>query len=167
VTPFRLTSVSTAAVHRLVRTAVGHPYSIGIRNRQTGSLLTSKEPIEMVRHLKLIRPKSKKCMRGRMSPIQPAENANSSADPAKPCVSQQTLLISYLSLREAVGILGFSLPIVLVLGNLLIFHSKAIEDSISNYYYTGMRGVFVGTLWAIGVFLVSYRGYERRDAVAA
>ena len=42
-----------------------------------------------------------------MSPIQPAENANSPADPAKPCVSQQTLLISYLSLRKAVGIFGF------------------------------------------------------------
>jgi hypothetical protein len=77
-----------------------------------------------------------------------------------------SLLISYLSLRKAVGVIGVSLPLVLVLGSWGIFRSNAIEDSISYYYHTGMRGVFVGTLWAIGVFLVSYRGYERRDAVA-
>lgn len=76
------------------------------------------------------------------------------------------LLISYLSLRKAVGIIGVSLPLVLVVGNRVIFRSTAIEDSISYYYHTAMRGVFVGTLWAIGVFLLSYRGYERRDAIA-
>lgn len=92
----------------------------------------------------------------RLSPVIAAKNR----------VSADTLLISYLSLRKAVGILGLCLPIVLVLGNSLIFRSQAIEDSISYYYYTGMRGIFVGTLWAIGVFLISYRGYGRRDAVA-
>lgn len=29
-----------------------------------------------------------------------------------------------------------------------------------------MRGVLVGSLWAIGVFLLSYRGYERKDTIA-
>ena len=80
--------------------------------------------------------------------------------------SSDSLLISYLSLRKAVGIIGVSFPLVLVLGNWWIFHSNAIEDSISYYYYTEMRGVFVGSLWAIGVFLLSYRGYEKRDAIA-
>jgi hypothetical protein len=80
--------------------------------------------------------------------------------------SSDSLLISYLSLRKAVGIIGVSLPIALVLGNWWIFHSNVIEDSISYYYYSGMRGVLVGSLWAIGVFLLSYRGYEKRDAVA-
>ncbi len=76
------------------------------------------------------------------------------------------LLISYLSLRKAVGVIGVCLPIVLAVGNWWIFRSNAIEDSISYYYYTGMRGVFVGSLWAIGIFLLSYRGYEKRDAIA-
>jgi hypothetical protein len=83
-----------------------------------------------------------------------------------PSGSNDGLLISYLSLRKAVGIIGVSLPFVLVIGNWGIFHASAIEDSISYYYHTEMRGVFVGRLWAIGVFLLSYRGYEKRDEIA-
>jgi hypothetical protein len=80
--------------------------------------------------------------------------------------ANKSLLISYLSLRKAVGIIGVSLPVLLALGNWQIFHSNAIEDSISYYYYTGMRGVLVGSLWAIGIFLLSYRGYDKRDELA-
>lgn len=80
--------------------------------------------------------------------------------------SNDSLLISYLTLRKAVGIIGVALPIVLVVGNGLIFHSRAIEDSISYYFYTGMRGVLVGSLWSIGIFMFSYRGYETRDEIA-
>ncbi len=36
-------------------------------------------------------------------------------------------------------------------------------DSISGYYYTDMRNIFVGTLCALGVFLVAYRGYDGVD----
>lgn len=77
-----------------------------------------------------------------------------------------SLVISYLTLRKAIGFIGVALPFVLVLGNILIFHARAIEDSISYYYYTHMRGVLVGSLWSIGIFLFSYRGYETRDEVA-
>ena len=77
-----------------------------------------------------------------------------------------SLLISYLSLRKAVGIIGVSLPVVLLLGNWLVFGCTRLEDSISYYYYSGMRGVLVGSLWAIGVFLLSYRGYDTRDQMA-
>jgi len=84
---------------------------------------------------------------------------------AKPATTDP-LLISYLSLRKAVGFIGVTLPIVLAVGNWLAFKSNSIEDSISYYYHTGMRGVLVGSLWAIGVFLMSYRGYEKRDAIA-
>jgi hypothetical protein len=80
--------------------------------------------------------------------------------------NNKSLLISYLSLRKAVGIIGVSLPFVLSLGNWLVFQSTGIEDSISYYYYTGMRGVLVGSLWAIGIFLLSYRGYDIRDRIA-
>ena len=34
---------------------------------------------------------------------------------------------------------------------------------MSAYYYTSMRDVFVGSLCAIGVFLLSYRGYDATD----
>ena len=41
-----------------------------------------------------------------------------------------------------------------------------ILNSVSAYYHTGMRDVFVGSLCAIAVFLMSYHGYERKDDIA-
>jgi hypothetical protein len=76
-----------------------------------------------------------------------------------------SLVISYLLLRKIVGILGMALPIVVYLGGKLIF-SENIQSSISSYYYTGMRDVFVGILWTIGFFLYSYKGYEPADNIA-
>lgn len=78
---------------------------------------------------------------------------------------EKPLVISYMTLRKTIGILGIALPFVLWLGALLIFQ-KGIQSSISSYYHTGMRDVFVGTLWTIGFFLFSYKGYERRDDIA-
>jgi hypothetical protein len=81
------------------------------------------------------------------------------------------LVISYLGLRKAIGILGVALPFVLPFGQILLhalgiqssLHSPVIANSISSYYYTDMRNIFVGSMCAIGVFLMSYRGYDRRD----
>ncbi|WP_435356575.1 hypothetical protein [Emticicia sp. SJ17W-69] len=77
-------------------------------------------------------------------------------------------LISYLYLRRAVGFLGFALPIILVLGSVLIGNCQEIQSSISSYYHTLMRDVFVGTLCAIALFLFSYKGYanDKRDNIA-
>lgn len=58
-----------------------------------------------------------------------------------------------------------TLPFILVIGK-MILESSGIQSSISSYYYTVMRDVFVGGLCAIGVFLASYRGYERKDNIA-
>jgi hypothetical protein len=79
--------------------------------------------------------------------------------------SGSSLVFSYLTLRKAIGVLGVTLPFTVSLGALLIFH-KGIQSSISAYYYTGTRDVLVGTLWAIGFFMLSYRGYERADYIA-
>ena len=70
-------------------------------------------------------------------------------------------VISYLQLRKGVGILGTSLPILLLLGSLVF--KICIQDSISDYYYTPLREVFVGILWAVGIFLFSYTGPQRID----
>jgi hypothetical protein len=73
-------------------------------------------------------------------------------------------VISYLTLRKAVGVVGFALPFVLVFVNILFLLVRGevpgIGDSISGYYYTVMGGVLVGSLCALGVFLLSYRGYD-------
>ena len=79
--------------------------------------------------------------------------------------SDDPLVLSYLGLRKIVGIIGFALPIVLILGKMLL-QGGGIEDSISAYYYTDLGGWFVGSLCAIGVFLLSTRGYDVRDAIA-
>jgi hypothetical protein len=73
-------------------------------------------------------------------------------------------VISYLTLRKAIGGIGFALPFMLVIGNVLFLLVRGevpgLGDSISGYYYTVMGGVLVGSLCAIGVFLLSYRGYD-------
>jgi hypothetical protein len=75
------------------------------------------------------------------------------------------LVISYLTLRKAVGFLGLLLPLVVALGKIL-FGSAGLQTSISAYYYTNMGNVLVGSLCAIGVFLMSYRGFDHRDMIA-
>jgi hypothetical protein len=84
---------------------------------------------------------------------------------AKKLASDATLVFSYLQLRTAVGVLGTALPFVLALGAAIVF-GKGIQSSMSYYYHTPMRDVFVGTLFAIGFFLLSYQGYERADNIA-
>jgi hypothetical protein len=69
---------------------------------------------------------------------------------------------NYYELRRAIGWLGFSLPFVVALGGKLAF-GTTLQDTISDYYYTGMRDVFVGLLTAIAVFLYCYIGYDRID----
>jgi hypothetical protein len=72
------------------------------------------------------------------------------------------LIASYLHLRQFVGWIGTLLPIVLVVGN-AIFSTASRPDSMSGYYYTGMRNVFVGALCALGVFLIAYDGHDEVD----
>lgn len=79
--------------------------------------------------------------------------------------NQRSLVFSYLALRKTIGLLGMAFPIVLFLGA-LIFFETGLQNSISSYYHTGMRDVFVGTLCVIGFFLLSYRGYKRVDDIA-
>jgi hypothetical protein len=75
------------------------------------------------------------------------------------------LVISYLGLRKAVGIIGVALPFVLVFGKMLL-DGPGIQDSISGYYYTSMHDVFVGSVCAIAVFMMSYHGPEKKDDIA-
>ena len=68
--------------------------------------------------------------------------------------------LSYLRLQKMIGIIGTAQPFVLIPGKFLI-DGWGIQGSISAYYYTGMRDVFVGMLCAVAVFLISYNMYKR------
>src|SRR3984957_13999613 len=71
------------------------------------------------------------------------------------------LVMSYLLLRFLIGVLAVLLPFVLILVNWALGHG--FQPSISGYYYTPMRDIYIGTLCAIGVFLISYYGYDLGD----
>jgi len=79
--------------------------------------------------------------------------------------SSQSLIMSYLSLRIVVGILSIILPIVMLIGSNLFFKCNSVQESISAYYHTAMRDIFVGIISAISVFLFTYKGYERKDDI--
>ena len=49
-----------------------------------------------------------------------------------------SLVLSYLGLRRAIGVLALCLPFVLVIGKILL-QSPGIEASISGYYYTNVH----------------------------
>jgi hypothetical protein len=77
------------------------------------------------------------------------------------------LLISYKNLRRSIGILGISLPIILIVGSSLSESCTEVLDSISMYYHTDMRDVFVGILFAVSLFLYTYKGYDMRDYIVS
>lgn len=72
-------------------------------------------------------------------------------------------IYSYLALRKAVGWIAILFPFVLMLGVFLIYNGNITLYTISMYYYSGMRDVFVGALCAIALFLFFYHGYDRWD----
>ncbi len=78
---------------------------------------------------------------------------------------QNALVISYKFLRVTVGALGMGMPLILYAGGKLIF-GFGVRESLSAYYHTDMRDVLVGILFALGVFLLSYKGYGRADDIA-
>lgn len=77
------------------------------------------------------------------------------------------MLISYLTLRKAVGILGMALPFVLFFGYLIFGKNCSFPPSISHFYYTDLGNVFVGTLCAVSLFLFAYNGHDKGDKIAA
>lgn len=66
---------------------------------------------------------------------------------------------SYYRQRRALGILGLCLPLILILGSAL--PGANLEPSISDFFHTVLRDAFVGSLFAIGVFLLAYEGYDK------
>ena len=94
------------------------------------------------------------------------------------------LVISYLTMRKAVGWLGMLLPFILLFGNKFInstdvlnsnwvdhrkecFHpysaERSFKSSISHYYYSTVGELFTGTLCAVALFMFSYKGHPKRE----
>jgi hypothetical protein len=79
-----------------------------------------------------------------------------------PRASQDAVTVRLL--RFCVGLVAMALPFVLIAGNAVLLRKLTLLGSMSGSYYTGMRDVFVGSMCAIGVFLICYR-YEQPDDI--
>ncbi len=71
------------------------------------------------------------------------------------------LVVSFLTTGRAIAILGLFLPASMLAWSLLT--GSSIRGSLSEYYYTPVRDLMVGTLITMAVFLWSYRGFSNRD----
>ena len=74
---------------------------------------------------------------------------------AQRAAEQSALAAAYTYLQRAVGVIALMLPIVLV-GVNFVFFDHDVKGSISEYYYTPVGSVFVGSLCALAVFFLSY-----------
>lgn len=66
-------------------------------------------------------------------------------------------------LRLGVGLIGALLPVALIFFNWIAGDKVIVPGSMSGSYYTSTRNLFVGSLCALGVFLIGYRHTRRQD----
>lgn len=91
-------------------------------------------------------------------------------------------IVSYFTLRKAIGWLGMLLPFLLLAGNYFLNNSGlftsewfvrlhksyvyenegSYKSSVSHYYYTTAGEIFTGTLCAVGLFMICYTGHPKR-----
>ena len=66
---------------------------------------------------------------------------------------------AYRRLHVTLGLVGVFLPLLLALGGLMA--DGHVQPSISDFFHTTQRDLFVGGLVAIGIFLAAHRGFHR------
>ncbi|WP_051286439.1 hypothetical protein [Salinimicrobium terrae] len=76
-----------------------------------------------------------------------------------PTIRSRNDVFTYRRLRRAIGYLGIALPVLLVGLSFIPFFKTEVQPSISDYYYTNLRDIFTGTLAAVGLFMISYKGH--------
>lgn len=76
------------------------------------------------------------------------------------------MVISYLIIRRAVGILGIALPFILLLGTWIIGNCHHIKGSVSAYYYTIMGNCLTGVLCGVALFLFAYKGPKLKSRIS-
>lgn len=70
---------------------------------------------------------------------------------------------SYIIIGALVGIIGVLLPFVFIIGEVFFLRGGVhVRGSISGYYHTSMRDVFVAGLCVTGFLLATYRSSEVR-----
>src|SRR5215207_9417280 len=91
-------------------------------------------------------------------PIGPPED--DLTDRTKPKVAYR---VAILWNRLIIGILGILLPLIFIIGEAYFLRGGVhVRGSISAYYHTSMRDIFVAGLCVIGFFLATYLAGEPR-----
>lgn len=72
------------------------------------------------------------------------------------------LIRSYMFMRLTIGMVGVALPIVLVVIDGFFLSDHPIRGSMSAYYHSSARDVFVGGLVSTGLFLLTYMSAKPR-----
>jgi hypothetical protein len=75
------------------------------------------------------------------------------------------MIISFRTIRRAVGWLGIALPIAMFVGTWVIGGCSTLKPSISDYFYTIMGSVLVGVLCAVALFQLTYKGPAPIDGI--
>jgi len=87
--------------------------------------------------------------------------------------STNPVVLSYYTMRRMVGLIALILPFALAAGDILAalllpghhLPHPLLQRSISDYYYTPMHDLYVGSLCAIAAFLACSRGYDLHDEI--
>jgi hypothetical protein len=69
-------------------------------------------------------------------------------------------VVTFRRIRKAIGILGISLPIILIVFSSLNLSHTGFQFSISHYYFSNFREIFTGILCSVGLFLILYKGHK-------
>ncbi|MEP0915021.1 hypothetical protein NDI45_29565 [Leptolyngbya sp. GB1-A1] len=77
---------------------------------------------------------------------------------------REHILDTYTYLR--IGMAGVSIIFPLILWWVGLIFDVKFQASISSYYHTPMRDIFVGSLIAIGAFLWFYQGITKKENIA-
>jgi hypothetical protein len=71
--------------------------------------------------------------------------------------------ISGETLQLIIGVLAVMLPVSMIITAGFFSDCDTVQPSISAYYHTAARDLFVGILCAVGVAMFAYKGYSRYD----
>ncbi|PTM90485.1 hypothetical protein [Dietzia psychralcaliphila] len=100
---------------------------------------------------------------GNPAPRNPAPSDPVHGDPATFCEAPAAYIVeTYFVLRMVIAAGALILPATLLLW-VALDSGVSMMGSLSAFYYSPARSLFVGILVAIGVALVAYRGYTRGE----
>lgn len=81
--------------------------------------------------------------------------------------NSDSVIISYLTLRKIIGLLGLCIVPVMIFGSFILDHTTKVQASVSEYYHTSMRDEFVGIVCGISLFLLSHHGDTWKDSLTS